>query len=36
MSFPLDLQQLFQRDSVVAVLTAPDGETAGLNKCLAG
>jgi len=28
MSFPLDLQQLFQRDRVVAVLTAPDGETA--------
>ncbi len=27
MSFPLDLQQMFQRDSVVAVLTAPDGET---------
>ena len=28
MSFPLDLQQLFQRDRIVAVLTAPDGETA--------
>ncbi len=28
MSFPVDLQQVFQRDRVIAVLTAPDGETA--------
>ena len=28
MSFPGDLQQRFQRDRLVAVLTAPDGETA--------
>ena len=28
MSFPLDLQQRFQRDRVIAVLTPPDGETA--------
>jgi 2-dehydro-3-deoxyphosphogluconate aldolase / (4S)-4-hydroxy-2-oxoglutarate aldolase len=37
MSFPLDLQQLFQRDRVVAVLTAPDGETAeAACRALAG
>ena len=31
MSFPLDLQQLFQRDRVVAVLTAPDELTIWLE-----
>jgi hypothetical protein len=31
MSFPLDLQQLFQRDTVVAVLTAPDERTLWLE-----
>jgi hypothetical protein len=31
MSFPLDLQQLFQRDSVVAVPTAPDQLTIWLE-----